>query len=79
MKAMPREMLLMIVRHGLTALGVWLVASGKLTEADGTAFAGAGTEIVGGVLTLLGLAWSAQRKVERAKRAKAAGGHPAKG
>ena len=44
-----------IVRHSLTSIGGWLVASGRLSASDSE-------QIIGGVLAVLGVAWSIYSK-----------------
>ncbi len=72
MKKLPRELILLIIRHGLSALGVLLMSQGFLTDEDSRLFVQGAGEILGGILTIAGLAWSAQRKVARAPRAEIA-------
>jgi hypothetical protein len=62
-------MMALILRHGMTAVGTLLMAKGWLTDSDSALFSQAAAELVGAVITLGGLSWSAARKVSRAKRA----------
>lgn len=66
---MKREIILMLIRHGLSAVGVLLMARGKLTKEDADTFVEMGSVIAGALFTISALSWSAARKVERAQRA----------
>ena len=56
---MSREQWLGIIRHILTFAGGWIVAQGWLNEAELV-------EVIGAVMTLVGLVWSARAPEKKA-------------
>lgn len=69
---LPREILLLLIRHALSAVGLLLMAKGVLTQDDADAFADLGSQALGLIIAIAGLGWSAKRKVDRARRAEPA-------
>ncbi len=55
---MTEETILLLIRHGLTALGPLLIALTPITEGEWDTGAGA-------IMTLIGLGWSFKRKWSR--------------
>jgi hypothetical protein len=53
-----RDIVLSIIRHGLTLGAGALIASGKLDEAGGN-------ELVAAVMAIIGIAWGINDKVKR--------------
>jgi predicted phage tail protein len=72
MKGLPREIWLLIIRHGVAMAGAVLMAKGFLTQEDAAAFNEAAATVIGALMALGGLAWSAKRKVDRARKAEVA-------
>jgi len=53
-----RDIILSIIRHGLTLGAGALIASGKIDEAGGN-------ELVAALMAIIGIAWGIKDKVER--------------
>ena len=56
---MSREQWLGIIRHILTFAGGWVVAQGIISEAELV-------EVIGAIMTLVGLVWSAKAPEKKA-------------
>ena len=69
---LSREILLLVLRHALSAVGLLLMAKGILTREDADAFADMASQAIGLIIAIAGLGWSAKRKVDRARRAEPA-------
>jgi len=59
MSTKQRDIVLSIIRHGLTLGAGALIASGKLDEAGGN-------ELVAALMAIIGIAWGISDKVKRA-------------
>ena len=58
MSAKQKDIVLSIIRHGLTLGAGALIASGKLDEAGGN-------ELVAALMAIIGIAWGISDKVKR--------------
>ena len=65
---MTKETITLLIRHGMTALGIMLTQADIATTDEMQAFTDAITSIAGTAMTAAGLAWSFQRKWKRKKQ-----------